>query len=130
MTFLHKAICHCKTCQKSTSSAYTTNVIVPPESFSCTQGQENLSSYTALHETGIHITFYFCKTCGTKIYKKSDDSEDFKGVYIVQAGTLDKGDAEGELGINEVGPRAELWVKNRVGWLNNLEGVRQAQEFS
>jgi hypothetical protein len=72
------------------------------------------------------LTLHFCENCGTKIYKEGD-AETFKGIAVVQAGTLDGGDGGMELGDVKVG--AELYVKDRVGWLGEREGTGQMREF-
>ena len=75
------------------------------------------------------LKYHFCNTCGTKIYKEGDQGA-FLGMAIVQAGTLDK-DGEGEsMGIADFKIGAELWVKERVGWLSEIEGAGQCLEFS
>jgi hypothetical protein len=71
------------------------------------------------------LTVHFCSNCGSTVYKEAD-SEMFKGTVIVQAGTLDKGGME----LDNVKPGAELWVKQRVPWLEDMKGVAQLQEFA
>lgn len=63
---------------------------------------------------------HFCSKCGTTIYKNGDGK--FEGMVIVQAGTVDAGLDRVEVG-------AELWVKQRAGWVKGLEGVVQLEEF-
>jgi hypothetical protein len=60
------------------------------------------------------LTIYFCENCGTKIYKEGS-ADAFKGVAIVQAGTLDGGVGEKVEGIEDVKIGGELYVKDRVG---------------
>lgn len=69
------------------------------------------------------LTLYFCGNCGRTLYKVGD-AEEFKGVIIVQAGSVDEGRA-----IESVKPGAELWVKQRVPFLSPVEGAGQLQEF-
>jgi hypothetical protein len=71
------------------------------------------------------LTTHFCSNCGTCLYKEAD-SEQFKGTVIIQAGTLNKGGME----LDDVKPAAELWVKQRVPWLEDMKGVAQLQEFA
>jgi hypothetical protein len=68
------------------------------------------------------LTADLSQNCGTTIYKEGDGP--FQGTVVVQAGTLDEGGLEGV----KVG--AELWVKQRAGWVKGLEGVAQLQEFA
>lgn len=72
---------------------------------------------------------HWCENCGTKIYKEGD-AEAFKGIAILQAGTLDGEEKEGGMRLEDVKVGAELWVKNRVGWLGERVGTGQCQEFS
>jgi len=71
------------------------------------------------------LTLHWCENCGTKIYKEGD-AEAFKGVAIVQAGTLD---GEGGMGVGDVKPAVELWVSERVPWLQAREGTGQCLTF-
>lgn len=68
------------------------------------------------------IALYRCGECGTAIYKEGD-SDDLKGMAIVQAGTLDEG-------LNSASPEAELWIKHRAEWLGPLKGAGQMMEFA
>ncbi|KAH7407392.1 DUF636 domain protein [Cadophora sp. MPI-SDFR-AT-0126] len=121
-----QAICHCVTCHKVSGSAYTTNVLVPSTSFTFTSGSSNMRSFSLPHASGMTITIHFCEKCGTKIYKEGT-LDAFKGLFIVQAGTLDNG---GGMGLDDVDVKAELWVKERAKWLSATEGLGQMQEFS
>jgi hypothetical protein len=69
------------------------------------------------------MCFSFCGDCGVNI-SKTGDHEAFKGVVIVQAGTLDNED-----GIEQAAPAAELYVSNRVSWVAEVVGVVQIQEL-
>jgi len=118
--FLQQALCHCLTCRKVTGSAFTTNLLVPEGSFKITQGTPKDVNTT--HENGMKITMHICGECGTMVYKEGD-SDDLRGLAIVQAGTLDDG-------LDDASPGAELWIKYRAKWLQELKGVGQMQEFA
>ncbi|KAK0100863.1 hypothetical protein ONS95_007310 [Cadophora gregata] len=122
-----QAICHCVTCHKLSGSAFTTNVLVPNTSLKIVSGSSNMRSCSLRHKSGMTITTHFCEKCGTTIYKEGT-ADEFKGLCIVQAGTLDGG--EGDMGLDDVEVKAELWVKERAKWLNAQEGLGQMQEFS
>ncbi|KAK5196137.1 hypothetical protein LTR47_010408 [Exophiala xenobiotica] len=148
-----KALCHCLTCRKFTSSAYATCFLVPdpdaqnsPAETSARKTGFTLQSKTntplrqtsTVHETGMGITFFGCAKCPSTLYKKAPDG--FPGVLVVFAGCLDgsgegEGEGEGELssakgGAEELGdPEAELWVKYRLPWVKELKGAKQCQEF-
>lgn len=71
------------------------------------------------------LTTHFCSNCGSTVYKEGDN-ENFLGTVVIQAGTLDKGGME----LSNVKPGAELWVKQRVPWLEAQNGLAQLQEFA
>ena len=100
--------------------------MVPASNFTFLSGAENLGSYTVTHESGLEFTYKFCQKCATKIYKMNDEA--FKGIFVVQAGTLD--DGTGGIGLGDMKPAAEMYVKYRVGWLEGMKGLEQAQEFA
>lgn len=74
------------------------------------------------------LTVFFCSQCGTKIYKTGDAGA-FVGTVIIQAGSLDT-ECLGGITLENVKIGAELYVKNRVGWLEGREGTAQCQEFA
>ncbi|PMD46988.1 hypothetical protein L207DRAFT_477886 [Hyaloscypha variabilis F] len=123
---VQQALCHCLPCRKVSGSTHTTNLLIPLPAFTITSGQQHLKSYSLPHPSGMTLTLHWCENCGTKIYKEGD-AEAFKGIAIVQAGTLDEG--EGGLEIGEVKVGVELYVKDRVGWLGEREGTAQCQTF-
>lgn len=70
------------------------------------------------------LTYQFCGDCGCTL-SKTGDAEAFKGIQIVQVGSLDDTGA-----VNAFEPAAELYVKERAEWLPELKGKAQAKEFS
>jgi hypothetical protein len=116
-----QAICHCLTCQKLSGSTYTTNICIPKDNYRVTSGTPKTYNWT--HESGMRMTFSFCGDCGVNI-SKTGDHDAFKGLVIVQAGTLDD-----VTGIVKAAPAAELYVKDRVSWVPEFVGVGQIQEF-
>jgi hypothetical protein len=117
-----QAICHCLTCQRLTGSAFTTNILVPEDRFKVTAGTPK--AYSTKQDSGMILTYSFCGNCGCTI-SKIGDAEAFKGIVIVQAGSLD-----GDVGVSVAEPQAELWVSRRVPWLSAMEGKGQMKEFS
>lgn len=69
------------------------------------------------------LTYSFCANCGCTI-SKIGDADAFKGVVIVQAGSLDD-----DSGIEGAEPQAELYVSRRVPWLSAMDSKGQMSEF-
>ncbi|KAH7312503.1 DUF636 domain protein [Stachybotrys elegans] len=109
-----KALCHCLDCRKITGSLFSTNIIVPEESFSVTKGTPKEFAKTA--DSGKTMTSYFCGDCGSTLWRAS---ETYRGSKIIKAGTLD-GDALEDT----AKPAVELFVKNRIPWLPAFEGTQ------
>ena len=93
------------------------------DKFDITDGTPKKTETT--HENGMPIEAFFCGDCGTPLYKVAH-ADAFKGAVIVMAGTIDNlGD---HMDVAE--PGAELWVKYRAGWLGEVKGAQQLQEFA
>ncbi|KAH6680165.1 Mss4-like protein [Halenospora varia] len=118
-----QAICHCLPCRKISGGPYTTTLVIPASALTITSGALSLKTFSLTHPSGMNLKYVFCEKCGTKIYKEGDAGA-FVGMVIVLAGTLD------DEAIKDVKVGAELYVKDRVGWLRELGGTRQCQEFS
>ena len=70
------------------------------------------------------LTYSFCENCGCVISKVAD-GEGFRGVTLIQAGSLDK-----ESSIEDADPGIEFYVSKRASWLSELPGKGQMQEFA
>jgi hypothetical protein len=95
--------------------------MIPETSVRFTAG--TAKHFTATHECGLKVTVYFCGDCGCNIYK-TGDREGFKGVAVIQVGTLDEPES-----LRKVKPSVELWTKYRVPWLPHFEGTALKSEF-
>tara|TARA_Y100001934_G_C12382631_1_gene793392 strand:+ start:7528 stop:7929 length:402 start_codon:yes stop_codon:yes gene_type:complete len=99
--FISGAIhCHCKTCQKAHSSAFSSVALAKVEAFQFT-GENSLNSY----RSSTNKTRYFCKECGSQIYAKYDNSN----LIIVRLGTLDTS------GLKE---EKHIWTSQKVDWFS------------
>src|SRR5215470_14031197 len=66
--------CHCKGCQRMSSSAYSLSVAVPSEGFAVTQGEPVIG--------GLHgpIRHYFCAYCMSWLFTRPDGFDWFVNV--------------------------------------------------
>ncbi|KAM0103368.1 hypothetical protein ACP6JE_001896 [Aspergillus fumigatus] len=101
--------------EKWTGSAFTSNVIVPRDSFKVTKGTPR--SYDTTGDSGKLNKHFFCGDCGSSLYSELEIMSDKTGI---KAGTLDGGEAHLR---NKVD--VEFYVKDRVHYLNALDNVRQ-----
>lgn len=91
------------------------------------RGQENLSVYSqvATIASGHSMANHFCKTCGTLMYRVGGG---FPGCSILRLGTVD----DFNLVETKLKPQSELFIKDRVGWFNGVQGdeVKRLQAMS
>lgn len=83
--------------------------------------------HSTKQDSGIILTYSFCATCACRIFVTAS-SQKFKGMLIVQAGSLDDVDRY-HTGLEKYEPQDEVWVQKRVSWLQPLEGKAQLQDF-
>ncbi|KAM5386824.1 hypothetical protein ACJZ2D_000117 [Fusarium nematophilum] len=113
------AICHCLDCQKWTGGAFTSNAVIPEDSFSVTKGSPKHCDVTGA--SGKNNRHFFCADCGSSLYTRLDLME---GKIIIKAGGLDEGRAN--LG-NKVD--VEFYCRDRATYLQPVEGAKQEHLF-
>ncbi|SMQ45050.1 unnamed protein product [Zymoseptoria tritici ST99CH_1A5] len=116
-----KALCHCADCKKITGSTYSTNIVVPGDGFSVTQGTPK--TYAKKADSGSEITSYFCGDCGTTLFRSTPSFGDAK---IIKVGVMDNA----EKAFADAKPAVELFAKDRVSWVGAAEGAEQKQAMS
>ena len=98
-------ICHCRDCQKQSSSAFGMSLIVAPDCLEFTRGQDRLRSWDTRGGDGRIKRCCFCPDCGSRIYHGSDrDDENIS----IKAGSLDDTDC--------LRPVAQIWLKSAQPW--------------
>ncbi|KAI6773632.1 hypothetical protein HG531_000481 [Fusarium graminearum] len=113
------ALCHCTDCQKWTGGAFTSNAVVPEESFSITKGTPK--QYDVTGASGKINHHFFCGDCGSSLYTRLDIME---GKIIIKAGGLDEGKANLD---NKIG--VEFYTRDRVPYIQPAQGAKQEQMF-
>jgi hypothetical protein len=89
------------------------------------RGRENLSTYSQAKTvaSGNTMTNYFCRTCGSLMYRVGTG---FPGMSILRIGTVD----DYNLQETKLKPRIEQFVKDRVAWLHGAERVKQVHGYA
>jgi hypothetical protein len=111
-------VCHCTDCRKITVSMFKSAFSVLDAHLAHVRGRDNLTAYSQSHTTasGRPMTNYFCSTCGTLMYRIGTP-----GATLLRLGTVD----DFHLHETKLKPRREIWVKDRVGWINEIEDTEQ-----
>lgn len=115
-------LCHCTDCRKITASMFASNFTVLDSHLTHLRGRDNLKAFgqSKTIASGKKMTNYFCSTCGTLMYRVG---EAFPGMSILRIGTVD----DYHLHETKLKPMRENFTKDRVCWLNEVEGVLQVE---
>lgn len=112
--------CHCRDCQRQSSSAFAICMVLPREAFALLQGEPAQSSRRA--DSGRAIQSFFCGHCGTRLY---DTFPAFTGIMVLKAGTLDD--------TGWLTPVAQFWTSRKQPWVvlpaDQLNDPRQPDGF-
>ncbi len=96
--------CHCKECQRVSSSAFNTCIQVASESVILTG--ERTATRVRIADSGNALTSWFCPLCGSMLYSQNAARPKIRTVYV---GTLDQADA--------VDVNAHIWLKRKLPWV-------------
>ncbi|KAK3061495.1 hypothetical protein LTS18_006075, partial [Coniosporium uncinatum] len=118
-------LCNCTDCHKITASMFASNFVVLDTSLRHLRGQSNLAVYSQSKTPitkGNTMANYFCKTCGSLMYRVGSG---FPGKSILRIGTVD----DFNLMETVLRPRVEQFARDRVAWLPGAEGVMQVDGY-
>ena len=107
--------CHCRECQRLTSSAFTTCMHVPEEALEVTRGNPRMRARTA--DSGNELTTSFCAACGSALFARNSARPRMRTVFV---GTLAEPDA--------VAVSAHIWTSRKLPWVELPAGHRQFAE--
>ncbi|KAF7536452.1 hypothetical protein G7Z17_g13050 [Cylindrodendrum hubeiense] len=109
------ATCHCESCRRSTSSSFSTNILVPKQAFHLQKG--NPKTFTRQGDSGLDSTDNFCQECGSLIYVLGKAAP---LLVFIKAGSLD------DLSLNDTKykPAVEIYCKYKYKWLPAFESTK------
>lgn len=96
--------CHCKECQKQSSSAFGMSLSVARDAVILLKGQPK--EWKRVSESGREVSCLFCSECGTRLFH--NPARDSK-ITNVKPGTLDE--------TTGLSPVAHLWTRSSQGWV-------------
>lgn len=108
-TFIH---CHCQTCRKAHSAAFSTVMPVAADVFRWTGGEELLNSF----ESSPGKSRYFCTKCGSQLIAERKEAN----LILLRMGCMDTEITQK--------PDAHIWRSDAAPWYDPDHGVRQLQE--
>lgn len=98
--------CHCRDCQKQSSSAFGMSLIMDPADVAFTRGADLLKTWDTHGDDGRLKRCAFCPECGTRLYHASEREDD---AISVKAGSLDN--------TSWLRPVAHIWLQSAQPWL-------------
>lgn len=101
--------CHCSRCQKFTGTAHASNIILDPEQFQWTKGEQFVGRYEL--PDAKHFATSFCKNCGSSLPWKTKTGK----AMIVPAGTLDDDPKES--------PVHNIYFSDRAPWYKDAASL-------
>ena len=107
---LNAAICHCKSCQRQTGSAFSVVIFVPRGSLSM---KGTVATYEYTGDNGAVSRRYFCAKCGSPI---AIDLAKMPTVTLLSVGTLDD--------TSWVKPEMQIWCESAQSWIRLSEETR------
>jgi hypothetical protein len=113
--------CHCKECQKQSSSAFGMSMPVARDAVILLKGQPK--EWKRVSESGREVSCLFCGECGTRLFH--NPARDPK-ITNVKPGTLDD--------TSNLSPVGHLWTRSSQGWVilneNLLNYETQPSDYS
>ncbi|KAL6856572.1 Mss4-like protein [Trichoderma novae-zelandiae] len=112
-------VCNCFDCRKVTASMFASNFTIDNSYLRHLRGEDNLSRWgqDKTPTSRAEMANYFCKTCGTLMYRRSALSPQKSFMRI---GTVD----DFTLHETKLRPQYEIFTSSRVNWWHGVEGAK------
>ncbi|MCB1540759.1 MAG: GFA family protein [Rhodoblastus sp.] len=106
-------VCHCTHCQKTSGSAFSTNLVIQRADIDFTG---NMAAYDDKADSGNTLKRSFCPKCGSSIMSESSGRP---GAAVLKAGSLDDP--------SKINPAMQIWTRSAQPWVK-LEGEMASME--
>jgi hypothetical protein len=102
--------CHCRDCQKLSSSAFSLTMLVASADLEIHSG--TLSAFERPNDLGGTTLCYFCTSCGNRVYHESPQ---LPGIRRLKPGGLDD--------TSQIVPQAHVWISRAQPWFRIPDDV-------
>ena len=106
-------VCHCRECQKQSSSAFGVSAFFRRSDFRLTRG--SVRSWTRDTDSGSRLRCNFCPDCGSRIWH--EDGESLEPTVSVKGGSLDRPP--------DLTHAVHTWVSRKLPGVTIPEGAAQ-----
>ena len=100
--------CHCRNCQIASGGAFSSNVMIAPDSLTITTGK--LTCYEDTADSGAQVKREFCNQCGTAILSRPGPN-----MAVLKAGSIDDS--------KSLKPLMSIWEDSAQPWALKCEGI-------
>lgn len=107
------AVCHCKSCQRTSGSAFSVVVGVPAGSIAMDGAQPD--AYRAIADSGAKLARWFCSRCGSPVFSHAESAPTLDWI---KAGTLDD--------TAWLRPQMNVWCDSAQAWVSISEAIPRA----
>ena len=109
-------VCHCRECQKQSSSAFGISAIFRRQDFRLTRGA--VGSWTRGADSGRRVKCNFCRDCGARIWHEDGDA--LEPTVSIKGGSLDRS--------VDLTKATHIWVSRKLPGVLIPEGALQYAE--
>jgi len=106
--------CHCKDCQKLSTSAFSLTMILNRSGLKMLSGK--LKTWQRATASGGVAVCWFCPECGNRIFHENPEMPDF---IRLKPGTLED--------TRDLAPQAHVWTCREQRWLRHSAGLPRFQ---
>ena len=114
---LISGVCHCKNCQRSGGSAFSTVAAVNKSELVIMQGELKLYSDSET-DSGDTVQRFFCETCGSPIYSAVPSTPD---IFYLKLGTMDD--------TSDFSPEFHIFCGSKQTWVELDETLPISQKM-
>lgn len=107
--------CHCRDCQKLSTSAFSLTMVMRRSGFKLLSGEPK--SWSRPTDSGGTAVCWFCPDCGNRIYHENPAMPD---IVRLKPGTLDD--------TSVLAPQAHVWTNREQPWLERSEALPKIEE--
>ncbi|MCZ6617926.1 MAG: GFA family protein [Gammaproteobacteria bacterium] len=108
-------VCHCRECQKQSSSAFGISYIVALKGFRVTRGAPEF--WTRPADGGGRVKCAFCPNCGSRLWHESEGRSEW---VSIKGGTLDDSP--------DISTAIHIWTSRKLPGVDIPDDVRQFPE--